>query len=73
MSKEIVDDAKAEAQRIIDRARTEINREKDKALDEMRQHAVEIAVALATKALAEVIDEDTHKKLIEDFILKAGS
>lgn len=73
MSKEILDGAKSEAQLIMDRARTEINREKDKALYELKLQAVDLAVALSTKALAEVVDENTHKKLIEDFLLKVGS
>lgn len=69
---EIVDNAKAEASTLIERANLEIAREKEKAEYEIRKQAVDLAVELSIKALEEKIDEETHRKLIGDFIAKVG-
>lgn len=69
---EIVDQAKTEAQTLLDRAKVEINREKEKAEQEIRQQVVDLALLVSSKALEESIDEDKHKKLINDFIAKVG-
>ncbi|MBK1811430.1 F0F1 ATP synthase subunit B [Clostridium sp. YIM B02505] len=69
---EIVEQAKTEAQTLLDRATVEINREKQKAEQEIREQVVDLAVLISTKALEESIDEDKHKKLINDFIAKVG-
>lgn len=72
MSQEIVDNANKQAQDIMEKGRSEVLREKEKANDEIRQHIVELAVLLSTKALDQEIDEDSHRKLINDFIAKVG-
>ncbi|QAA35241.1 MULTISPECIES: F0F1 ATP synthase subunit B [Clostridium] len=69
---EIVDQAKNEAQTLLDRASVEINREKEKAEQEIREQVVDLAVLISAKALEESIDEDKHRKLINDFIAKVG-
>ena len=69
---EIVEEAKSEANLIIERAKVEIEREKEKAEYEIRKQAVDLAVELSIKALEEKIDEETHRKLIGDFIAKVG-
>lgn len=69
---EIVQNAKDESASIIERANLEIEREKEKAEYEVKKQAVELAVELSIKALDEQIDEETHRKLISDFIAKVG-
>lgn len=69
---EIIDNAKVEASTLIERANLEIAREKEKAEYEIRKQAVDLAVELSIKALEQKIDEDTHRKLIGDFIAKVG-
>lgn len=69
---EIIDNAKVEASTLIERANLEIAREKEKAEYEVRKQAVDLAVELSIKALEQKIDEDTHRKLIGDFIAKVG-
>jgi F-type H+-transporting ATPase subunit b len=69
---EIIDNAKVEANTLIERANTEIQREKEKAEYEIRKQAVDLALELSVKALEQKIDEDTHRKLIGDFIAKVG-
>ncbi|HCW53005.1 MAG TPA: ATP synthase F0 subunit B [Clostridium sp.] len=69
---EIVQNAKDESASIIERANLEIEREKEKAEYEVKKQAVELAVELSIKALDKQIDEETHRKLIGDFIAKVG-
>lgn len=69
---EIIDDAKKEADALVERAKLEISREKEKAEFEVKKQAVDIAVELSVKALEDQIDENLHRKLIKDFISKAG-
>ena len=69
---EIVQNDKDESASIIKRANLEIEREKEKAEYEVKKQAVELAVELSMKALDNQIDEETHRKLIGDFIAKVG-
>lgn len=69
---EIVQNAKDESASIMKRANLEIEREKEKAEYEVKKQAVELAVELSIKALDNQIDEETHRKLIGDFIAKVG-
>lgn len=69
---EIVGNAKSEAVSIKERANLEIEREKQKAEHEIKKQAVDLAIELSVKALGEQIDEQTHRKLIGDFIAKVG-
>lgn len=69
---EIIDNAKNEATSLKERAMLEIEREKEKAEYEIKKQAVYLAVELSIKALEQKIDEETHRKLIGDFIAKAG-
>jgi F-type H+-transporting ATPase subunit b len=69
---EIVQNAKSEAISLKERAGLEIDREKEKAEYEIKKQAVNLAIELSIKALGQQIDEDTHRKLIGDFIAKVG-
>lgn len=69
---EIVQNAKNESASLIERANLEIEREKEKAEYEVKKQAVELAVELSVKALDKQIDEETHRRLISDFIAKVG-
>lgn len=69
---EIVQNAKVEANSLKERASLEIGREKEKAEYEVKKQAVDLAIELSVKALGQQIDEETHRKLIGDFIAKVG-
>ena len=69
---EIVSDAKVEASSLKEKVSLEIEREKEKAEYVIRKQAVDLAIELSVKALGQKIDEDTHRKLIGDFIAKVG-
>lgn len=56
----------------MDRARKEAEREKEKAAEEIKSQAVELAILLSQKALEKTIDENEHRRLINDFISKVG-
>ncbi len=72
LSSDIVKGARDEADTIIKRAKTEAERQTEKAADEMKNQIVDLAVLMSSKALGETIDEDQHRRLINDFIVKVG-
>lgn len=65
---EIIDDANKEAKSIRERAQSEIQLEKEKAEYEIKKQVVDLAVMISAKALEESIDEEKHRKLINEFI-----
>lgn len=69
---DIVADAKAEAARIIDRANKEAELEKKKALDEMKQEMIEVASAMAAKAVAASMNVEISDQLIEETLKEMG-
>lgn len=72
VSAEVIKEAHDEAQTIISRAKVEAEREKSKAADEIKNQVIDLAILISSKALEQSIDEEQHKKLIEDFIVKVG-
>lgn len=72
VSEEIISDAHKEARRIIERARKEIEREQQRAEEDIKIKVVDLSLELSKKALNQSIDEEMHRKLIQDFISKVG-
>lgn len=72
ISEEILSDAHEEARRIIERARKEIEREQQRAEEDVKIKVVELSLQLSKKALNQSIDEEVHRRLIQDFISKVG-
>lgn len=73
VSDEIIVKAKEDAEFIVERARADAERERDKAAEELKIQAVDLAILLSSKALEKTIDEQEHRRLIEDFIAKVGN
>jgi F-type H+-transporting ATPase subunit b len=69
---EIIADAKVESKKIIERADLEIEREKLKLEEEIKNKSIDLAITLSTKVLEKSIDEEEHRRLIDDFISKVG-
>ncbi|SHH50721.1 F0F1 ATP synthase subunit B [Clostridium grantii] len=69
---DIVMDAKVESKKIIERANLEIEREKVKLEEEIKNKSIDLAITLSTKVLEKSIDEEEHRRLIDDFISKVG-
>ncbi|MGE5550828.1 MAG: F0F1 ATP synthase subunit B [Bacteroidota bacterium] len=80
---EIVEGARAEAERIrqaklgefkkelarlTERNRLELQHARDKVVEEVRQEVVTLVMAVATKVLGESMDPATHRRFIEHFL-----
>jgi F-type H+-transporting ATPase subunit b len=68
LQKEIEGKARDEGEAILIRARAEIGREKDAAVDALRQGAVDLALAAASKLLHEKLDGEQDRKLVMDYV-----
>lgn len=73
VSKDILDSAQNEAKLIIDRAQKEAKREKEKLIEELRTDTIDIALSMSARALEAAIDEEEHRRLIDDYLSKVGS
>lgn len=73
VSEGIKGEASNEAELIIERAKKEVQLEKEKAEDELKNKVVDLAVILSSKALEKSINEEEHRRLIEEFIAKVGN
>lgn len=60
--------AREESREILANARREIERERDAAVDAVRREAVEVAMAAASRLLAERLDGDRDRRLVTDYI-----
>lgn len=60
--------AREEGQKLIARARDEIEREKDAALDELRRESVDLALAAASRLMAERMDSQRDRELVRDYL-----
>ena len=67
-SREIVDEAKSEADRLRRRADEEIAQEKKKALNEIKNDISDISVEIAEKVVGREIREEDHREMIDAFI-----
>lgn len=70
--KEILDQARVDADSMREKARTDIAQERKKALNEIKNDISGIAIDIAAKVAEREIDEKKHEALIEDFIRKMG-
>ena len=69
---EIIDNAQKDANSVIEKAKAEMVKERDKAEQELKQQSVQLALMMSSKILNEVIDEEKHRQLIDEFISKVG-
>ncbi len=70
--KEILANAKVEAESIKAKAHQDIEREKSAAREEMKDAIVHVAFEAAKQVVNKEIDEQTHKQYVDDFIEQAG-
>ena len=68
----IVDEAKAEAQRIIKRAHEEAELEKKHAMDDVKQEIIAIASLMAQKVVSASIDTTVQDALVEETLKEMG-
>lgn len=70
--REIVEEAKVEAQRIRVRADKDIELEKKKVKDDVKQEMIAIASAMASKIVQTSISEEQQAELIEETLKEMG-
>ncbi len=71
-AQEALEAAKADADRQMDKARQEIEAAKRRALVEIRAEVVNLSIASASKILQQDIDDDAHRKLVQDFLASSS-
>ena len=71
-SEEIVRRAQSEAAALKEKAEAEIAQEKKKAMSEIRTEIGGIAMDIAGKVIEREINEEDHRKLIDEFIANVG-
>ena len=62
--------ARDEQEAMLERARREIGAERDRAVAELRREAVDISLAAASKLIEKRLDQDTDRRLVEEYISK---
>ena len=65
---EILEHTHAEQAHLLDRARQEIAAEKMKAVAELRQEAVELAIAGASRVIEKNLDQPSNRQIVEKFL-----
>lgn len=73
MKNEIVEMARKQAEKEFEKGKEEIRRETEKALVELRQHVADLAILAAGKVIEETLDDQRHRKLINNFVEKLES
>jgi F-type H+-transporting ATPase subunit b len=61
-----------EQERLLERARREIGAEKEKAILELRQEAVDLSIAAASKLVEANLDSDANRRLVLDYLATIG-
>lgn len=70
--KEIISDAKKEAEGIINKAKADAELERRKAEDSIRQEIIELGTLISEKILQREIKPEDHTKMIDSFIEGLG-
>jgi F-type H+-transporting ATPase subunit b len=68
LREDLVAKGRAEQEELLVRARREIGLEKDKALGELRSEAVELSIAAASKVIERNLDNETDRRLVQDYL-----
>lgn len=68
LREEFLSRARAEQEEILTRAKLEIERERDRAADQLRNEAVEMAIAAAGRLIGERVGSEEDRKLVRDYI-----
>jgi F-type H+-transporting ATPase subunit b len=70
---ELLNRAKAEQEELLARARAEIEAERARALESVRREAVDLALAAASKLVEQRLDADSDRRLVTQFLDRAGA
>jgi len=68
----IQDEARQKADATLDKARTDLEVETHKAQVELKDQVVDLAIGAAEKLIGQKLDEETHRRLVLDYIENIG-
>lgn len=71
-SEEILKETSQQAADMMRKAELSIDQERKKARNEIKEEITGLSVMIASKVVEKDIDENDHKRMIEDFISKVG-
>lgn len=69
---EMLDETRAQQQDLLERARREIAGERDLAIAQIREEAVDLALAAASKVIEKNLDDSANRKLVEGYLASAN-
>lgn len=70
--KEIIANAKDEAERIKKEAVSEIEREKEAAISSLKEQVASLSVMIASKVIEKELDEKAQEQLIDEYLEEVG-
>lgn len=70
--KQIIEEAKKEAENLKNRAMVDIQREQEKAKDEIKKQIIEVSSLMASRFITESIDEKKQNELVDEVISDLG-
>lgn len=68
----LIEEARAEAERIRERAVAEIEREREKAITTLKEEVARLSVMIAGRIIEKELDEKTNRKMIDEYVNQVG-
>ena len=65
---QLLEKAKQEADELLQRTRRQLDEEKNRAIGEVKKYVVELAVDAAGHLLSKSLDDETHKRMVQQYI-----
>jgi F-type H+-transporting ATPase subunit b len=72
LKSEMLAETQAQQKDLLARARRDIETEKERAIFELRNEAIDLALAGASKVIEKDLDDASNRKLVESFLASAG-
>ena len=69
---EMLEETHKQQQDMLERARREIAGERDRAIAQIREEAVDLAIAAAGKVIEKNLDDSANRKLVEGYLASAN-
>ena len=70
---EVLAKARTEHEALLERARSDIETERVRAIESVREEAVDLALAAASKLIEQRLDQQTDRRMVEDFLSRVGN
>lgn len=69
---QMLEETQAQQQQMLERARHEIAEERDIAIAQIREEAVDLAIAAAGKVIEKNLDDSANRKLVEGYLASSN-